>query len=1473
MLLVLLQLVGITAMPYGFAASGLADDIPVPLEPIKRLLLPTKDLFLDEIFKDPEFIKKWATLAHYMGIGWCGGTKTPNIGEDFEVTKVTDLNAYSKYSKYFDTPPTLPIYVIEARYNANDPYADGYRASERLKMFITKPDVMFKADTLEFGPVLHTNLEPQAVISKIIRNYGSTTLNSQVNCIITDTTSTTVTHGANVSGKLGVKKSVSVKASPGNVGTDSTTEVSFELTAGYSFANAQLSSTSIAKGTTESIPVLPRSKASATIYALKSSASFPYVGDVQAVYNMTLVGFYRVNDNSEWGHSTSRPDAKVTFGKIADDGGALATEDLLEQYINRSIQGNQKTDWQWVMDKYGSDKIKGAIGSIAKQEYVSRITGRFNKVNASIFQTVVKDLGPLGSSDNGLGEQQDKATDPVHGSDPLTPPDTTSRVNLALNKPVTVSNALQNNRPENAVNGTINSIDDCWKAEDIAGSSGPWITVDLGARRKIDYVSIANAGTFGYGQNANNRNMVLLVSDDNQSFRSVTGVQGNYQDRVNFSITNSNIVGRYVKVQVTQPGVFADRNAACIYDLAVYGYNINPDTYTVKYSGNGNTGGNVPVDNSVHYQYTNVNVASNTGNLERSGFDFAGWNTKADGSGETYNGGSTFKMGSSDVTLYAKWVPTKDVAYMKTVTANHAISYHPASNAVNGTMANIDDKWCTNQNTGAQWLEVDLGAEYNINKWLVKHAGAFGEDSGYNTRDFKLQRKSGSQWIDVDVVNGNTNNITEREVNSFAARFVRLYITTPTNNGDGAARIFQFKVFGERASENKYHVYYNGNTNLGGSAPIDSNEYTANAIVSVLNNTNGLTKPGYSFEGWNTMPDGSGRRYNGGSSLVVGTADMTLYAQWTKDTSIQNLVINKPAVASSSVAGQGPSNAVNGTINDENDKWCTDGYPQWLYVDLGDTYEISRWVVKHAEAGGESSSYNTSDYTLERSNSDASNTSFGTVDRVTGNTAAYTDRQFAPVKARYVRLNITKPTNLAGDDAARIFEFEVYGVPCKTMNYNGGGSTGGSVPGDTTYARNAYSEGATVTVLGNTGGLQRTGYTFMGWNTEPDGTGSAYQPGETFVMGTSNVVLYAQWRSSDLTNVALNKPATQHSTLSGAEASRAVDGNTNGTFNDGSVTLTQSANMPWWQVDLGSDYDLSEIAIYNRTDSNQNRLQDYNISVLNKDMGEVWSSHQTSYPNPKTVVNANGTTGRYVKIQLTGTNYLSLAEVEVMGKLSTAQNYNVAYNGNGSAGGNVPTDNSAYANDAPVTVLGNTGNMTKAGYTFSGWNTAADGSGTLYRVGDTFNMGSGNVTLYAQWTAVATNSNVALNKTATQSSNYDNAGAERAVDGNTNGSYSIGSVTHTQNDALSWWMVDLGSNYHISDIEIWNRAECKERLNNFNVIVLDENQNQVWINSNTSMPDPCVTLNANGAVGRYVKVQLTNREFLSLAEVKVYGSK
>jgi uncharacterized repeat protein (TIGR02543 family) len=78
-------------------------------------------------------------------------------------------------------------------------------------------------------------------------------------------------------------------------------------------------------------------------------------------------------------------------------------------------------------------------------------------------------------------------------------------------------------------------------------------------------------------------------------------------------------------------------------------------TYTVTYDSNGGTGDGVPVNTVKYKQGQSVTVQGNTGNLVKTGYVFAGWNTQADGSGTTYTEGSTLVMGTENVILYAMW--------------------------------------------------------------------------------------------------------------------------------------------------------------------------------------------------------------------------------------------------------------------------------------------------------------------------------------------------------------------------------------------------------------------------------------------------------------------------------------------------------------------------------------------------------------------------------------------------------------------------------------------------------------------------------------------------------------------------------------------------------------------------------------------------------------------------------------------------
>ena len=74
--------------------------------------------------------------------------------------------------------------------------------------------------------------------------------------------------------------------------------------------------------------------------------------------------------------------------------------------------------------------------------------------------------------------------------------------------------------------------------------------------------------------------------------------------------------------------------------------------------------------------------------------------------------------------------------------------------------------------------------------------------------------------------------------------------------------------------------------------------------------------------------------------------------------------------------------------------------------------------------------------------------------------------------------------------------------------------------------------------------------------------------------------------------------------------------------------------------------------------------------------------------------------------------------------------YAVSYNANGGSG--APSSQTKWHGE---TLALSSTEPTRSGYTFSGWNTASDGSGTSYAAGASY-TGNATLALYAKWTAV-----------------------------------------------------------------------------------------------------------------------------------------
>ena len=84
----------------------------------------------------------------------------------------------------------------------------------------------------------------------------------------------------------------------------------------------------------------------------------------------------------------------------------------------------------------------------------------------------------------------------------------------------------------------------------------------------------------------------------------------------------------------------------------------------------------------------------------------------------------------------------------------------------------------------------------------------------------------------------------------------------------------------------------------------------------------------------------------------------------------ENLALRRPATGSAPCRqDQGPEKAVNGSVGGgQSDKWCAQGWRSFLQVDLGALRPVTRFVVKHASAGGENEDADTSEFNIQLSN-------------------------------------------------------------------------------------------------------------------------------------------------------------------------------------------------------------------------------------------------------------------------------------------------------------------------------------------------------------------------------------------------------------------------------------------------------------------------------------------------------------------------
>ncbi len=141
-------------------------------------------------------------------------------------------------------------------------------------------------------------------------------------------------------------------------------------------------------------------------------------------------------------------------------------------------------------------------------------------------------------------------------------------------------------------------------------------------------------------------------------------------------------------------------------------------------------------------------------------------------------------------------------------------------------------------------------------------------------------------------------------------------------------------------------------------------------------------------------------------------------------------------------------------------------------------------------------------------------------------------------------------------------------------------------------------------------------------------------------------------------NMAVGASAWQVSTYQNGEASRAVDGNTNGDFAAGSVTSTLAGWQNSWSADLQDNHEIESVRIWPRTDCCDQTLDPFYVFVSANPIPDVAPEHLLATGGIRAIRHEGpmneawrmpaGLTGRYIKVQLAEDGRLMMAEVEAL---------------------------------------------------------------------------------------------------------------------------------------------------------------------------------------------------------------------------------
>ena len=475
---------------------------------------------------------------------------------------------------------------------------------------------------------------------------------------------------------------------------------------------------------------------------------------------------------------------------------------------------------------------------------------------------------------------------------------------------------------------------------------------------------------------------------------------------------------------------------------------------------------------------------------------------------------------------------------------------------------------------------------------------------------------------------------------------------------------------------NGYTVRFTGNGATGGNTPDQAFRYNIGQNLR----RNGFTRDGYTFTGWkradNQQAYGDGQWVTNLTTQPDGI--VTMVAQWSANEAHIRYNPNPPA---------GKTAGGNGTPN-----W--DGH-------TGDTPAIGRngWTIDGYTFAGWTTS------------PDGGGTKYAPGASWTANGTLTLYAQWTPGEAG--------------------------------LTYDGNGATGGK-----TDPQNGVTD-QRVNVRQN--GFTRDGYTFVRWDTQADCRGKAVNPGDKWTLQGSST-LYACWAGNAQTLTYHGNGATDGNTAAqSGHTGDELTTNANGFTRDGYTFVR------WDTAKDGSGTAYGE---------GKNGVGRYTMKPAGNDLYAIWQAnpanirYRDDWGATGSTPDTTGVTGQNVTIAQNGFTrpgytftgwardrrtdpslqpggrYTLTPGTTTLWAQWKADPAHLIYNSN--SGSTSQTHRTDGVVDQTLTVIANP--FTRSGYTFTGWNTQADGRGKAYAAGNGFRLVAdaksnpvNTSVLYAQW--------------------------------------------------------------------------------------------------------------------------------------------